>query len=424
MLAHSRCSPPRIGGSVVLTPAEAFENVTHPLFSAFLPSLCFLHRMSAEFLISILQIIVIDIVLSGDNAVVIAMAAHKLPAYQRKRAILWGGGIAIFLRIVFTMVMSFLLMVPGLRLVGGLVLAWIACKLLIGEEEGEISPDNADKGALAAIRMIFIADLMMSLDNMLAVAGASHGNAAMLLMGLVVSIAIIMTCSNLIARLMNRYHWIVYAGAAILAFTAGQMMLGDRELAGFFIRSQHIKLSSHWDEWLISRARVTTFDPSKVPADLKDAVQFRDGELTVAGPLTYDQYHALLDQYPEPTVKAAVEGQGWFSRLWSGLTSTKNDRAAIEELYQHSRVEPVPSWVPAGLRSKVELWFQHKWPAENWRNVQGREYSYLEWIFYAIVLAVCLSTNRWWPGKRGDAASESTTGGGPAPLGETKPTAK
>src|SRR5262245_58137895 len=170
--------------------------------------------MTLQLLLSIFQIILIDIVLSGDNAVVIAMAAHKLPAYQRKRAILWGGGIAIFLRIVFTMIMSFLLMLPGLRLFGGIVLVWIACKLLIGEEEEEITPDNADQGALAAIRMIFIADLMMSLDNMLAVAGASHNDQKMLVMGLLVSIAIIMTCSNFIARLMNRFKWIVYIGAA------------------------------------------------------------------------------------------------------------------------------------------------------------------------------------------------------------------
>ncbi len=181
--------------------------------------------------LQILQIIIIDIVLSGDNAVVIALAAHKLPVHQRKRAILWGGGIAIGMRILFTMLMAFLLMIPGLRFFGGLLLVWIAIKLLKGEEEeGEISPDDADSSTLQAIKMIFLADFVMSLDNMLAVAGASHGNATLLLFGLVVSIAIIMTCSALIAQLMNRYHWIVYVGAGILAWV---LAAGTGALASF-----------------------------------------------------------------------------------------------------------------------------------------------------------------------------------------------
>lgn len=168
--------------------------------------------MTLQLTLSILQIILIDVVLSGDNAVVIAMAAHKLPEHQRKRAILWGGGIAIVLRIIFTMIMSFLLMVPWLRLFGGLLLVWIACKLLRDEEEEEVTADSAGRSTIAAIKMIFLADFAMSLDNMLAVAGASHGNWKLLLGGLVISIAIIMTCSNLIASLMNRYHWIVTLG--------------------------------------------------------------------------------------------------------------------------------------------------------------------------------------------------------------------
>src|SRR5262249_52028108 len=150
----------------------------------------------------------IDIVLSGDNAVVIAMAAHKLPEDQRKIAILAGGGVAIVLRILFTAIMSLLLMVPGVRFVGGLVLVWIACKLLLEEEEGhELTPDTVARSTFAAVRLIFIADFVMSLDNMLAVAGASHGDLKLLLMGLLVSIAIIMTCSGFIAKLMNRYKW-------------------------------------------------------------------------------------------------------------------------------------------------------------------------------------------------------------------------
>ena len=102
--------------------------------------------MTLQLLLSILQIILIDVVLSGDNAVVIAMAAHKLPEHQRKRAIVWGGVIAIVMRIVFTMVMSFLLMIPTLRLFGGLLLVWIACKLLRDEDEGEVKKPRVNGG--------------------------------------------------------------------------------------------------------------------------------------------------------------------------------------------------------------------------------------------------------------------------------------
>lgn len=370
--------------------------------------------MTIETVGLILRIIVIDIVLSGDNAVVIAMAAHKLPAYQRKRAIMWGGGIAIFLRIVFTMIMSFLLMLPGLQLIGGLVLMWIACKLLMGEEEDEITPDNADQGALAAIRMIFIADLMMSLDNMLAVAGASHNDQKMLIMGLLISIAIIMTCSNFIARLMNRFKWIVYLGAGILAFTAGEMMMGDREVAGFFIRSQHVKLNSHWDQWLSTDARVTSLDTSKLPEDLRKVVRYENQTLTVIGPLTEEQHKILLAAVPEESAAPATEGQGGLSRLWHQLTAGKTNRAAVQDLYDKVKIQPVPSWVPESLRPKVELWFQHKWPAENYHNVQNRDYSVVAWLVYAAAIGICLSAPRWWPSKKSGHTDSET----PSPASE------
>ncbi len=149
--------------------------------------------MNLEFLAKVAQIILIDVVLSGDNAVVIAMAAHKLPLKQRRTAIFCGGLVAIVMRVAFTLVMAFLLMVPGVRLVGGIVLIWIACKLLLGEgDEPEIDASKASRSTWAAIRMIFIADFVMSLDNMLAVAGAGGENFKLLIFGLLVSIGIIM----------------------------------------------------------------------------------------------------------------------------------------------------------------------------------------------------------------------------------------
>ena len=335
--------------------------------------------MTLEYLASVAQIILIDIVLSGDTAVVIAMAAHRLPAYQRKQAIWWGGGIAIFLRIVFTLLMAFLLMIPGVRLVGGLVLVWIACKLLWEEEEEEITPDAADKSALAAIRMIFVADFVMSLDNMLAVAGASHGDWARLLMGLVVSIGIIMTCSAFIARLMNRFKWIVYVGVIILAYTAGEMMLGDRELAGYFARTHHVSLNAHWErDFLLTRGKVRDLKTDDLPEELQAVIHRRGNEIEFIGRMSEKQRDELL----------------------AGVT-TKPDKEAIETMYEHARYRPVPDWVPQALRPRVENWFQRKWPAEVWTNLQGRQHHYVAWIFYALVVAFCLSSPYWRRGRHG-----------------------
>lgn len=344
--------------------------------------------MTLQLVLSILQIILIDVVLSGDNAVVIAMAAHKLPEHQRKRAILWGGGIAIGLRIVFTMIMSFLLMVPTLRLFGGVLLILIACKLLREEEEGEVSPDQAAKSTIAAIKMIFLADFAMSLDNMLAVAGASHGNWKLLLGGLVISIAIIMTCSNLIAQLMNRYHWIVTLGAGILAFTAAEMMMGDREVAGYFVRSHQVSLDRHWKDYMVSHTHVKDFEkPDALPEMLRDVVTYKagankadPGTLNFIGQMNAEQRDALL--------------------------AHTSDKTAIEDLYEATRYHEVPGWVPAGWRATVEPWFQHKWEAKHWHAIQGHERHYVSWIFYGLVIAFCLTSPRWWPGQHKNKPEE------------------
>ena len=338
--------------------------------------------MTIALLISILQIVWIDIVLSGDNAVVIAMAAHKLPEYQRKRAIWWGGGIAVGLRIVFTMIMSFLLMIPTLRLFGGFLLVWIACKLLRDEDEQEVTADSADRSTLAAIRMIFLADFAMSLDNMLAVAAASHGNPILLLAGLLISIGIIMTCSNWIASMMNRYHWIVTLGAAILAFTAGEMMMGDREVAGYFVRNHQVSLDKHWEAYMVSHAEVTKLAKADaLPDDLRDVVTFDQGSnadepgtLNFIGQMTEAQRDALLK-----------------------LTDEK-DKKSIEKLFEGSHQRDVPNWVPQKWRGTVEPWFQRKWPAKNWQGIQGNQHHYVSWIFCGLVIAFCLTSRRWWPG--------------------------
>src|SRR5262249_8657156 len=152
--------------------------------------------------------------------------------------------------------------------------------------------DEADRSALAAIRTIFVADFVMSLDNMLAVAGASEGDWPRLLFGLMVSIGIIMTCSAFIARLMNRFQWIVYLGAAILAYTAGEMMLGDRELAGYFVRSHGVSLNSNWEEdYLFSHAHLKGFRGlANLPIDMHEQAHFEDHRLTFIGQMSQEQH--------------------------------------------------------------------------------------------------------------------------------------
>ena len=177
-------------------------------------------------LYSIAQIILIDLVLSGDNAVVIGMAAHRLPARQRKTAILIGGGAAIVLRIFLTAIAALLLKLSGLQLAGGLLLIWIAFRLLKEEEESKEGVKVA-KSMREAIATILVADFIMSLDNVLGVAGASHGDMRLLLFGLILSMAILMLMGNLVANLINRFVWLSYVGAAVIAWTGGLMIFED-----------------------------------------------------------------------------------------------------------------------------------------------------------------------------------------------------
>lgn len=192
---------------------------------------------------AILQIIMIDLVLSGDNAVVIAMAARRLPEAQQKNAIFWGGAAAIGLRVIITAVVAIALKIPLLQLGGGLLLCWIALKLLIGGEEESANVKEANTLRDAVVTII-MADFVMSLDNMLAVGGASHGSLPLLLFGLFVSMAVIMFASSYIARAMNNYPWLVYVGAGILTWTAAKMIMEDRWLHRIYEPSHTVTLAA------------------------------------------------------------------------------------------------------------------------------------------------------------------------------------
>ena len=179
-----------------------------------------------EFWIALLQIIGVNIVLSGDNAVVIALAARGLPAEQQKRAVAWGSGAAVVMRIVLTIVAVQLLLLPYLKLVGAALLLWIAVQLLVPEEGSE--GHGTSTGSLAAaIKTILLADLVMSLDNVIAVAAAAKGNMTLLIIGLAISIPLVVFASRLLLTLMDRYPFIITLGAALLGWVAGEMAVGD-----------------------------------------------------------------------------------------------------------------------------------------------------------------------------------------------------
>jgi YjbE family integral membrane protein len=180
---------------------------------------------SITFLLAMLNIVFINIILSGDNAVLIAMAVRGVPKEQRKKGVIFGTAVAVLLRIVLTFFVALLLGVPFLKLVGGTLILWIAVNLLM--EQGSEEEETQTTTLAQAIKIIIIADLTMSLDNVLGVAGAAGGNMFLLLFGLGVSIPIVILTSNLISSLMDKYPVIVIVGAAILGRVGGEMMITD-----------------------------------------------------------------------------------------------------------------------------------------------------------------------------------------------------
>jgi YjbE family integral membrane protein len=193
---------------------------------------------SPVFWLALFQIILINIVLSGDNAVVIALACRSLPAHQQKKAIIFGSVGAIVLRIILTFFAVFLLEQPYLKLVGAALLLWIGVGLLKGDDGDEDIAGNA--GLLAAVKTIVIADLVMSLDNVIGVAAAAKGNVALLIIGLVISIPLIIFGSTLILKLMGRFPIIITLGAALLGWVAGEMCLTDPAIKHWVEQQPHM----------------------------------------------------------------------------------------------------------------------------------------------------------------------------------------
>ena len=189
-----------------------------------------------QFWVALLQIIGIDILLSGDNAVVIALACRSLPPRQQRWGILLGTGAAIALRVIFAAGIVYLLAIPYLKLIGGLLLLWIAIKLLQPEPQTEGHHINAKNHLWGAVQTIALADAVMSLDNVIGIAAAAKGSVLLLVLGLLISIPLIVWGSTLILKLLHRYPFIVTLGGALLGWVAGDVLIADPVFADGIVR--------------------------------------------------------------------------------------------------------------------------------------------------------------------------------------------
>ena len=207
--------------------------------------------LSAPWWSALLAIVLIDLVLAGDNAIVIALAARNLPAHLQKKAILWGTVGAIVVRSAMTLVVVWLLKVPGLMLVGGLGLLWIAYKLLADQGDNEHSGPVAST-FWGAMKTIVVADALMGVDNVLGVAGAAHGSFDLVVIGLLVSVPIVVFGSTMVLKLVERFPIIIQLGSAVLAFTAAKMIVSEPLLDAVFDPPEVIHTAARWLTYVIA----------------------------------------------------------------------------------------------------------------------------------------------------------------------------
>ena len=204
---------------------------------------------------ALMAIILIDLVLAGDNAIMIALASRSLPRHLQRRAIAWGTVGAIVVRSAMTVGVVWLLKVPGLMLLGGLALLWIAYKLL-ADQDGDEHDGPAANTFLGAMKTIVIADALMGVDNVLGVAGASHGSFALVIIGLLVSVPIVVFGSTMVLKLVERFPIIIALGAAVLAFTAARMIVSEPVLGAVFDPPGLVHTAARWGTYALAVAGV------------------------------------------------------------------------------------------------------------------------------------------------------------------------
>lgn len=199
--------------------------------------------LSTQFLSALVAIVIIDLVLAGDNAIVIGLAARSLPPDLQKKAVFWGAIGAVVIRALMTLIVVWLLKIPGLMMAGGLALIWIAYQLMEESTDDKHGSVTAASSFRQAIQTIVVADAVMGVDNVLAVAGAAHGSFLLVILGLLISIPIVMWGSTLILKWVERFPVIIVFGAAVLAWTAAKMITGEKLVADFFVEHHGWKLA-------------------------------------------------------------------------------------------------------------------------------------------------------------------------------------
>ena len=197
--------------------------------------------ITSRFWADLLRIMGIDILLSGDNAVVIALASRSLPEAQRKTAVIGGSAAAVVLRVFFCLVVVSLLQIPYLKVVGGLLLLYIGVKLMIPESEGDGKGIAAKSNVWGAIRTILIADAVMSLDNVVAISAAAHGSVLLIVLGLVISIPLIVLGSQVVLRVLNRFPILVVLGGGLLGWVAGEIIMSDPAVYSRLPYDEHLQ---------------------------------------------------------------------------------------------------------------------------------------------------------------------------------------
>jgi YjbE family integral membrane protein len=282
---------------------------------------------SSFFWVTLAQIMMINIMLSGDNAVVIAMASRALPVRQQKHAILFGSFGAIVLRVLLTFFAVFLLALPFLKILGGVLLGWIGIQLLIPDtEEAEL---DGHTNLWGAIKTIIVADFVMSLDNVLGVAAAAKGNVPLLVIGLAISIPLIIYGSTILLKLMNRYPIIVTIGGGILGWVAGEMLVTDPAVGSW------VEMNAHW---LHIAAPVGATALVVAAGKWLAAAAIRRGEDVAAKTMVIDE-----SEPPPP-------GYHWVTRPWRILPNGKREYAAVHGKSHFRTLEPVSSHLKSARR--------------------------------------------------------------------------
>jgi YjbE family integral membrane protein len=308
----------------------------------------------------ILRVILVNVILSGDNALMISLAVHRLPRAQRRRAIVLGTLCAFVLQTVLTLIASVLLLVPGLMIAAGVLLFLIACSLVHIKHREPVAAAATQTGSTwSAVRRIMVVNCLMSLDNILGVAATSRGEPVAMVLGLLVSISVITAFSAALSGLMHRYPWLPVAGALLVAFIAADRIVGDRDLGRMVVTEFNVSLNSDWDQRMATRAELETFAGSEaLPPPIRSRIQVRDGVVTFAGVMSEADRDALL-----------------------GAVASNPDRTRVERMYEEARWRPPPRWAPAAATGWLTERVQVKWPPELWAKARDNRYP---WVGAAI----------------------------------------